>query len=74
VTFEEACTVFGDPLARIHDDPDHSTSESREIIVGRSSRGALRLVCFVERTEAIRLISARRATASERHDYQEAIK
>jgi uncharacterized protein len=74
VTFQEACTLFGDSLARIHDDPDHSAGENREIIVGRSSGGALLLVCFVERTESVRLISARHATARERHDYQEAIK
>jgi uncharacterized DUF497 family protein len=48
--------------------------ETREIIVGRSSRGALLLVCFVERTESVRLISARPATARERHDYEEAIR
>jgi uncharacterized protein len=74
VTFREACTVFGDPLARIHDDPDHSEGENREIIVGRSSGGALLLVCFVELTGFVRVISARHATARERHDYQEAIK
>lgn len=32
VGFEEALTVFADPLARIFDDPDHSDDESREII------------------------------------------
>lgn len=71
VTFTEACAVFGDPLARIHDDPDHS-SENREIIVGRGSKGVLLLVCFVERSDSIRIISARQTTASERHDYEEA--
>ncbi len=74
ITFLEACTVFGDPLARIHDDPYHAGSENREVIVGRSARGLLLLVCFVERTEAVRLISARQATAREHHDYEEAIK
>ena len=41
VSFEEAFTVFGDPLARIHDDPYHSERERREIIVGHSTRGDL---------------------------------
>ena len=39
VSFEEACSVFRDPLARIHGDPDHSQEESREIIVGVSVAG-----------------------------------
>jgi uncharacterized DUF497 family protein len=39
VTFEEATTVFQDPLARIHDDPDHSIDERREIIIGASAFG-----------------------------------
>ncbi len=75
VAFEEAATVFGDPLARIHGDPIHSgASETREIIVGHSSRGWLLLVSFTERRQEIRLISARKATRNERRDYQEASK
>ena len=72
VTFEEAATVFGDPLARIHDDPDHSQTERREIIVGHSSRGRLLLIAFTERKSATRLISARETTSQERKDYEEA--
>jgi uncharacterized DUF497 family protein len=72
VSFEEALTVFGDALARIHDDPHHSEREGREIIVGHSTRGRLLLVSFTERSAAIRLISARRATRHERKDYEEA--
>lgn len=71
VSFEEALSVFGDPLARIHDDPEHSEGEQREIIVGRSARGRLLLVSFTERDGAVRLISARRATRHEREDYEE---
>jgi len=71
VSFEEAATVFADPLARIHDDPDHSVGESREVIVGHSSSGRLLLVCFVERTTATRIFSARQTTADERRDYEE---
>jgi len=72
VSFEEALTVFGDPLARIHDDPHPSEREGREIIVGHSTRGRLLLVSFTERSGVIRLISARRATRHERKDYEEA--
>ena len=70
VSFEEALTVFGDPLARIHDDPYHSEREHREIIVGHSIRGRLLLVSFTERRRVIRLISARGASSHEREDYE----
>jgi uncharacterized protein len=71
VSFEEAATVFLDPLARIHDDPDHSAGEYREIIVGRSAPGQLLLVCFTERGDVVRIINARHPDAGERHDYEE---
>ena len=70
VAFEEALTVFGDPLARIHDDPDHSDRERREVIVGHSTKRRLLLVSFTERMRVVRLISARRATRHEREDYE----
>ena len=70
VTFEEALTVFTDPIARIHTDPDHSESEPREIIIGHSIQQRLLLVSFTERGERIRLISARPATKRERRDYE----
>jgi uncharacterized DUF497 family protein len=72
VAFEEALTVFGDPLARIHSDAAHSEREGREIIVGHSTKGQLLLVSFTERAGVTRLISARRATRHEREDYEEA--
>lgn len=72
VSFEEATTVFQDPLAKIHDDPDHSASERRDIIVGHSLQGRLLLVSFTDRGSKIRLISARLVTKRERHDYEEA--
>ena len=53
VSFEEAVTVFADPLARIFDDPEHSESERREIIVGHSDRRNLILVSFVEADERV---------------------
>jgi len=72
VSFEEAATVFQDPLARIHDDPDHSATERRDIIVGHSVHGQLLLVSFTDRGSKIWLISARPVTRHERGDYEEA--
>jgi hypothetical protein len=71
VAFEEALTVFRDPLGRIHADPRHSTSEPREILIGHSFRGRLLVVVFTDRHGTIRLISVRQATPSERRDYEE---
>lgn len=72
VTFEEASTVFGDPLAVIFDDEDHSQDEIREIIIGHSVLGRLLLVSFTERDKmVVRIISARKATRREREDYEE---
>jgi uncharacterized DUF497 family protein len=72
VTFDEASTVFDDPLARIFDDPEHSADERREIIVGHSILGRILLVCFTEREEdVVRIFSARSASRKERQDYEE---
>lgn len=70
ISFEEARTVFGDPVAVIFDDEEHSQDETREIIVGHSDRNRLLLVSFTERSPNIRIISARRATKSERENYE----
>jgi uncharacterized DUF497 family protein len=71
VGFDEACTVFDDPLAAIFSDDDHSIAEAREIVVGNSILGRLTLVCFVKRPESvIRVFSARLATRRERLDYE----
>jgi hypothetical protein len=70
VTFEEATTVFDDPLAAIFDDEAHSLDEIREIIIGYSLQNNLLLVSFTERDGRIRIISARRATAREQRDYE----
>jgi hypothetical protein len=72
VSFEEAKTVFSDPLGRITDDPRHSLSEQRYVLVGTSRRGRLLAIMFSERADNIRLISARRATNRERNAYEEA--
>ncbi len=72
VTFDEASTVFDDPLARIFDDPEHSADERREIIVGHSLLGRILLVYFTEREEdVVRIFSARLANRKERQDYEE---
>ncbi|MBI3761083.1 MAG: BrnT family toxin [Chloroflexi bacterium] len=73
VDFDEASTVFSDPLAHIFDDEEHSTEdEKREIIIGHSEHNRLLLVAFVERIiDLIRIISARRATKKERKQYEE---
>jgi uncharacterized protein len=73
VSFEEAITVFADPLARIFEDPQHSETERREIIIGRSAKQNLILVSFVEEDDRVRLISARKATRTERKEYEENI-
>ena len=70
VSFEEAGTVFGDPLASIFDDEWHSLSERREIIVGHSERNQLLIVCFTETSEGvIRIFSARQVTGKERRNH-----
>lgn len=73
VAFTEALTVFGDLLARIFDDGEHSSErEKREILVGHSTRGRLLLVCFTEREEStVRIFAAWKATKKERSDYEE---
>ena len=63
--------MFGNPLARIFDDPDHSIDEQREIIIGHSREGRLLLVSFTERGEFTRIINARRPDASEHRDYED---
>ena len=71
VPFDEALTVFADPLARILDDPDHSIDERREVIIGHSTQRHVLVVGFTERGAKTRIISARSATARERQKYEE---
>ncbi len=72
VSFDEASTVFDDPLAVIFDDETHSTTEVRKVIIGHSVTGRLLLVGFTERPEErLRLISARAATRKERQNYED---
>ena len=71
VSFEEARTVFDDSLAASFEDEGHSEAEMREFIVGHSDQNRLLLVCFTERRDGIRLISARPVTRVERQDYED---
>lgn len=71
VSFHEAATVFGDPLAMTYFDPDHSEDEERFLTFGQSSRGRLLLVSHTDRGERVRIISVRQATRRERNQYEE---
>jgi hypothetical protein len=71
ISFEEAKTVFDNPLAAIFDDPQHSIGEIREIIIGHSNQNQLLLVSFTERAGVIRIISARLATRKEGENYEQ---
>lgn len=73
VTFEEALTCFYDPHQVAFYDPEHSEDEDREIMIARSEKGRLLLVCYTIRDEVIRLISARLATKREVKTYEEGI-
>jgi uncharacterized DUF497 family protein len=75
LSFDEASTVFDDPLARIFPDEDHSMNEVREIIIGHSVKNQLVMVSFTEREpDIVRIISARLATRKEIKDYEENIR
>lgn len=72
VSFDEAITVFDDPLAVDFDDEEHSAAEHREIIIGHSDSNRLIVLSFTERApDVIRIISARLATNNERKKYEE---
>ena len=71
VSFEEAESVFDDPLYVDFHDPDHSDQEHRFLIVGESRQGRLLIVSYTERGEVTRLTSSRNVTASERDAYEE---
>jgi uncharacterized DUF497 family protein len=73
VSFEEARTAFFDENALLRPDDDHSGDEDRFVLLGLSGRLRTLVVCHCYRQddEVIRLISARKATASERHQYDD---
>ena len=71
VSFDEAATVFFDPLSATGDDPDHSFEERRFVTFGMSSSGRLPVVAHTEQNDTIRIITARQATRAERKLYEE---
>jgi uncharacterized DUF497 family protein len=71
VSFEEAATVFGDPLSDTFDDPDHSAEERRFVIIGMSENGRMLIVAHTDDGEVVRLINAREPTRGEREFYEE---
>lgn len=71
IGFQEATTVFDDPLSVTIADPDHSLEEQRLLLLGRSNRGQVLVVAHSERGESIRIISARRVNRRERRVYEE---
>lgn len=71
VSFDEARSVFGDPLSSTIPDPAHSSpTEERFAIIGSSHRGRLLVVIHLDHGHTIRIISARRATRHERNAYE----
>lgn len=71
ISFREAVTVFGDPLAWTFPDPDHSREEERSVTIGTSRLGKVLVIAHTERSGAVRIISARRPTRQERRFYEE---
>ena len=71
VSFEEAITVFADPLYGAYDDPDHSVEEDRYIAIGQSLRRRILVVAYKYQKHRTRIISAREATRGERRSYEE---
>lgn len=71
VGFEEASTIFGDPLSVTIADPEHSIREHRWMTLGHSAKHRLLVVVHTDRGSRIRIISARVATRPERKTYEE---
>ena len=71
VSFEEAASVFGDPLAYTFADPDHSISEERWLLFGLSRMARVLAISYTNRSEKYRIINARKATRHERKIYEE---
>ena len=70
VYFDEATTVFYDPLSATFADPDHSEGEQRLITIGVSAQGRLLVVAHTDRKDAVRIINAKPATAHERKKHE----
>ena len=75
ISFDEATTVFTDPMALTFDDPDYSQEEPRYITIGTSNKQRILFPSHADRGEDhVRIISARSAIPSEAHAYQESRK
>jgi uncharacterized protein len=72
VAFPSATSAFGDSRALSFDDPEHAEDEPRWILIGYDLSGRLLTIAYTLRDAAIRVISARRSTPSERKLYEEA--
>ena len=71
VSFEEAASVFGDPMAYTFADPDHSIGEERWLMFGTSRMARILAIIYTHRGGKYRIISARLATRHERKIYEE---
>lgn len=71
ISFQEAATVFNDPLSMTFPDPDHSIGESRYVMIGLSRFGQLLVIAHTDREEKVRIISARKATRQEKRFYEQ---
>jgi hypothetical protein len=70
ISFEEAKTVFNDPLLLTFPDMEHSDDEHRSISIGMSSHTRILLVVYTDRRSKVRIISSRKATAKEKKHYE----
>ena len=75
ISFDEVTSVFRDAFAIVFDDPDHSENEERFLIIGTSDKRGICLVshCYRGQDQVIRIISARKASKTERNIYEEGI-
>jgi len=71
VSFDEASSVFRNPLAKILAEPTRHEGEDRAIMIGHSDRGRMLLVVFTEQAGRPRIIGAREASRRERREYEE---
>lgn len=73
VSFQEAASVFDDPLSIAFPDPDHSIEEERLVIIGHSHQGRLLFVSHTDQDNQVRVISAREVTRREKRVYEEVL-
>ena len=74
VSFHEAATIFGDPLAMTYFDPDHSEEEDRFLTFGHSEAGKMLVVSHTDRDDRVRILGARKMTRNERKQHEESPK